>query len=186
MHFNEHYKLRDLHSFLSPSTYHWINYTEEKLVDRYLTHQAAARGTRLHALAEALIQEKVKLPDNTKTLNAYVNDAIGFRMDTEQILYYSENCFGTTDAISFRNNQLRIHDLKNGVTPAHINQLRVYAAIFCLEYNYKPSEIDIELRIYQNDEIVVDVPDPIDILFIMDRIKVSDQIIRSIKEEDLA
>ena len=114
----------------------------------------------------------------------YVNDAIGFKMTPEQVLFYSENCFGTTDAISFRNNFLRIHDLKTGVTPAHMEQLMIYAALFCLEYRIKPSEIDIELRIYQSDEIIVFNPTAEDIVPIMDRVVTSDKIISKIKQEE--
>ena len=68
------------------------------------------------------------------------------------------------------NNQLRIHDLKTGKTPVHVEQLLIYAALFCLEYKVKPSEIDIELRIYQNDDILIIEPTAEDIVPIMDRI----------------
>jgi hypothetical protein len=91
-------------------------------------------------------------------------------MDTEVVLFYSERFFGTADAISFRNNILRIHDLKTGQRPVHIEQLEIYAALFCLEYKIKPTEIKIELRIYQNDEILVHEPTAEDILAIMDKI----------------
>ena len=114
----------------------------------------------------------------------YVNDAIGFRMVPEQILYYSENCFGTADSISFRNNLLRIHDLKTGSTPVKMEQLMIYAALFCLEYRYKPSEIDIELRIYQNDDYTYFKPEADDILPIMDKIISFDKIIDRIKYEE--
>ena len=50
------------------------------------------------------------------------------KMTPEQILYYSDNCFGTADAILFRNNFLRIHDLKTGKIPAHMEQLEIYAS----------------------------------------------------------
>ena len=113
-----------------------------------------------------------------------MNDAIGFRMVPEQILYYSDNCFGTADAIIFKNNFLRIHDLKTGIIPAHMEQLRIYAALFCLEYKVKPGEIDMELRIYQNDEIIVDIPTAEDIAPIMDRIVVSDKIITKMIERE--
>ena len=86
----------------------------------------------------------------------YVNDAIGFKLRPEQILYYSPNCFGTADAIDLRGDLLRIHDLKTGKVPAHIEQLMIYAALFCLEYGIKPSDIDTELRIYQGDDILVE------------------------------
>ena len=104
----------------------------------------------------------------------YVNDAIGFRMRPEQILYYSRFCFGTADAIAFdeKNQFLRIHDLKTGEVPAHMEQLLIYAALFCLEYNKKPEELGgIELRIYQNDQITVHNPEPDEIKAIMSKIK---------------
>lgn len=185
MDFNNHYKIRGAHAFLSASNYHWINYSEDKLVDRYLTHKAAARGSRLHALADELITLGVKLPRTRQTLNAYVNDAIGYRMTTELVLFYSENAFGTADAVSFRNNRLRIHDLKTGITKANMNQLRVYTALFCLEYHVKPKDIQIELRIYQNDEVMIEEPEPIDVVYVMDRIVTFDKILKEIQEEDL-
>lgn len=185
MNFNEHYKLKGAHAFLSASSYHWLRYSEEKLIDRYMSHQEAARGSALHAYAEMAIRLKRKQPRNNQTLNRYINDAIGYRMETEQILFYSENAFGTVDAISFRDNLLRIHDLKNGVTPANMDQLRIYAAFFCLEYDEDPKEIDIELRIYQSDEIIFEVADPEEIREIMTRIKIFDKIIEQIKEDAL-
>jgi hypothetical protein len=113
----------------------------------------------------------------------YVNDAIGFKMTPEQTLYYSENCFGTADAISFKNGLLRIHDLKTGVTPANIKQLYIYAALFCLEYKIKPSEIDMELRLYQSDDFIVDNPEIDDIVPIMDKIVSFDKLIDKMKSE---
>ena len=114
----------------------------------------------------------------------YVNDAIGFHMQPEQVLYYSDNCFGTADAISFRNGLLRIHDLKTGVIPAHMEQLLVYTAIFCLEYRVKPVEIETELRIYQNDEILIHNPEVDEIVPIMDKIISSDKILNKLKAEE--
>ena len=133
MNFNNHFQLRDKHAFLGASKYHWINYDEDKLVESYNRFQAVQRGTVLHNFAAQCITLGQKLPRSQKTLNMYVNDAIGFKMTPEQVLYYSDNCFGTADAISFRNGMLRIHDLKTGVTPAHMEQLMVYAALFCLD-----------------------------------------------------
>jgi hypothetical protein len=114
----------------------------------------------------------------------FVNDAIGFKMTPEQVLYYSDNCFGTADAIVFRNNVLRIHDLKTGVMPAHIEQLMVYAALFCLEYRIRPGDIEIELRIYQSNEIVIMKPTAEDIGPIMDKIISFDKVINNIKKEE--
>ena len=115
----------------------------------------------------------------------FVNDAIGFKMNSEQILLYSENAFGTADAISFKNGVLRIHDLKTGVTPTSMHQLEVYAALFCLEYQIKPADIDIELRIYQSDDITISKPEPEQISSIMNKIVLFDKHIRRFKEEDI-
>lgn len=192
MQFTRHSELEGRHAFLSASQYSWINYTEEKLVDRFSTITAAAKGTELHNFASQAIDLGIKLPRNTKTLNSYVNDAIGFGMKTEQVLAYSENAFGTCDAIRFSRvrgsdrSLLRIHDLKTGVSPAKMDQLEVYTAFFCLEYRVRPSEIDVELRIYQNDEVVYHNPDLDKIVHIMDKIVTFDKIIKRLKEEALA
>lgn len=184
MNFNKHSTLEGQHAFLGASKYHWINYTDEKLAETYSKFLAVQRGTVLHEFAAQCIRLGQKLPKSTKTLNMYVNDAIGFRMIPEQILYYSENCFGTADSISFRRNILRIHDYKSGVIPAHMEQLQIYAALFCLEYKVKPSDINIELRLYQNDEIIIDNPDQEIIVPIMDKIITFDKIINRIKEQE--
>jgi hypothetical protein len=149
----------------------------------YISWLAARRGTELHAFAHEAIRLGIKLPRGGKSLNAYVNDAIGYRMSSEQILYYSDNCFGTADTISFRKNCLRIHDLKTGVTPTSERQLEVYAGLFCLEYRFNPFDIEIELRIYQSDEVRVYVGDPDIIHHIMDRIVVFDKRIEALKQE---
>lgn len=160
MNFNKHSNLEGKHAFLSASKYHWINYDEEKLAVAFQNFMAAQRGTELHEHAKRCIQLGTKLMKSKKTLNMFVNDAIGYRMTPEQPLYYSSNCFGTADAICFRDGVLRIHDLKTGVTPTHMEQLYIYAALFCLEYDIKPETIQIELRIYQSDDIIVEIPDP--------------------------
>lgn len=185
MHFNAHSKLAGQHAFLGASKYHWINYDEDKLSRTYLRALAAQRGTELHAFASEAIRLGIKLPGNGKTLNRYVNDAIGYRMSPEQVLYYSDNCFGTADAIAFRRNLLRVHDLKTGETPTSHHQLEVYAALFCLEYGFKPFEIDIELRIYQSDEVTVWEGDSDQITHIMDKIVTFDKIITGIRMEAL-
>lgn len=181
MNFNKHFHLEGQHAFLSASKYHWVNYDEEKLDATFAKWMATQRGTELHELAHKCISLGVKLPKTNKSLNLYVNDAIGFKMQTEQPLYFSENCFGTADAISFRKNILRIHDLKTGTTRASTMQLAVYSALFCLEYNYKPENIDIELRLYQSDEVIVYIPQPDEILYIMDKIIIFDKRIEQLK-----
>lgn len=183
MDFNEHSQIEGNHAFLSPSKYHWLNYNEDKLDQAYFAARAAQRGSELHVLAHDLIRLGVKLPDVPKTLNMYVNDGIGYRMKTEQILFYSVNCFGQVDSIGFRNNKLRVHDLKTGITPASEKQLEVYAAIFCLEYKCNPFELEFELRLYQNDDVVIFLPDPDVIIHIMEKIRSFDKRIRAIREE---
>ncbi len=181
--FNRHSNLEGQHAFLGASKFHWINYDEEKVADAYLRYLATERGTVLHEFAAECIKLGRKLKGND-TLSMYVNDAIGYKMTPEQPLYYSDNCFGTADAIMFRNNRLRIHDLKTGQIPAHMEQLKVYVALFCLEYKMKPGDIDIELRIYQNNEVLVDNPTAEDILPIIDKIITFDKVINKIQAEE--
>lgn len=185
MNFNEHSVLRDKHAFLSPSNYHWINYTDQKLDARWASARAAARGTALHDYARQAIFLGIRQARIQQTLNQYINDAIGYQMNVEQPLFYSPNCFGTADTISFKKGLLRVHDLKTGISPTSHSQLEVYVAIFCLEYSVSPFDIGMELRIYQNNEIKVHIPDPEKILFIMDKIIRYDQRIEELKEGDL-
>jgi hypothetical protein len=181
MNFNSHFDLRDKHSFLSPSNYHWLNYTPEKLESVYRNNQAKEEGVILHNFASLAISKKIKLANVKKALNMFVNDAIGFRMDSEQILYYSHNSFGTADAISFRDNILRIHDLKTGITKPSFKQLDIYAALFCLEYGVDPEQIQIEQRLYQGNGFEVNIPDPLYISDIMKLVIEFDIIIDNIK-----
>ena len=170
MFFNNHTNLEGLHAPFGASKSSWLRYSDEKIVEVYNNLQAAEMGTRLHEWAKQTIDLGIKQSRTKKTIYSYVNDAIGFNMSTEVILFYSERFFGTADAISFRNNFLRIHDLKTGKRPVHMEQLEIYAALFCLEYKVKPGDIRMELRIYQNDEILVHEPTAEDILPIMDKI----------------
>lgn len=168
--FNKHLNLEGLHAPFGASKSSWLRYDDDKAIEVYQNMQAATMGTKLHQWAKDTIDLGIKQPRSKQTLYAYVNDAIGFKMDTEVVLFYSERFFGTADAISFRNGVLRIHDLKTGSRPAHMEQLEIYAALFCLEYKIKPGEIEMELRLYQNDEILVHNPTAEDILPIMDKI----------------
>ena len=180
--FNSHSGLVGKHAFLSPSNYHWLGYDDQKLEARYYTVMSARRGSDIHALAHEAIRLGIKLSRSNQALSTYVNDAIGYRMLCEQILYFSDNCFGTADTIIFRRNKLRIHDLKTGIIHTSEKQLEVYAALFCLEYGISPFEIEIELRIYQRNEIRVFEPAPEAIMEIMDKIVYFDQQIEQIKE----
>ncbi len=181
MQFNAHSNLAGMHAFLSPSNYHWINYDDEKLENKFLVSMAARRGTELHTFAHEAIRLGIRLPTSKKTLHLYVNDAIGYRMTPEQTLFYSGNCYGTADAIAFRRNMLRIHDLKTGETTASEHQLEVYAALFCLEYRFRPHAIKTELRLYQNDEVRIYEADPDAIAHIMDRIVTFDKRINAMR-----
>jgi hypothetical protein len=180
--FNSHLGLAGKHAFLSPSTYSWLNYDDQKLEARFHAAMAARRGSDIHAFAHEAIRLGLKLSRANQALSTYVNDAIGYKMRCEQTLYYSDNCFGTADTICFRRGKLRIHDLKTGITATSVKQLEIYAALFCLEYEVSPFDIEIELRIYQRDEIRVFEPEPEAIEYIMQKIVEFDQQIESIKE----
>ena len=181
--FNKHSNLVGLHAFLGASKYHWTNYDDEKLDRTYRLAMAAKKGTDLHEFASHAIRLGIKLPRSDRTLNLYVNDAIGYRMTPEQVLFYSENSFGTADAISFRKDVLRIHDLKTGISRTSPRQLEIYAALFCLEYGVRPGEIEMEFRIYQNDEVQIFVGNPVDIVHLMDKIVAFDRRIEALKAE---
>ena len=183
MKFNNHHNLAGLHAPFSPSQSSWLRYDDEKAREVYNNKKAAELGTRLHEWAAETINLGIKQPKSKKTLSAYVNDAIGFKMDTEVVLFYSERFFGTADTICFRNNTLRIHDLKTGKREAKMEQLLIYAALFCLEYRIHPGDIKIELRIYQNDGVVYLEAEAEDIAPIMDKIIHLDKLLQKLDEE---
>lgn len=198
MKWNDHSDLKGTHAIFSPSRPGWEKYDLDTMEERYFNSYAAAIGTVLHVEAEDRIRNNLRLNGGEKNsiklalyraidipnevvdsidfdpifqnLRSYVNDAIGFRMDPEVILFNNKLCYGTSDAISFRNNFLRIHDLKTGVGPVHMEQLMKYAALFCLEYKIDPKDIQIELRIYQLNEIVAYNPTPEEIMDICDSV----------------
>ena len=161
MHFNEHYNLEGKHAFLGASRNSWLNYTNDKLEKVYFSNLKKQEGTELHAFASSAINHRIKLAKLKKALNLFVNDAIGFGMESEQVLYYSDNCFGTADAILFKDGLLRIHDLKTGDIPViHFTQLDIYAALFCLEYDVDPMKITYVERLYQGSQYTESEPDP--------------------------
>lgn len=182
--FNNHSNLRGQHAFMSPSQHAWTNYDADKFASVYRNRLAIERGERLHDLACRLIEDKIRLVNNKKTLNAYVNSAIALKMKPERVLYYSPKCFGTADAINFDGEILRVHDLKTGKNIASFRQLEVYAALFMLEYGVSPFDIPIEMRIYQNDDCRVESPDPNTIQMLSDKIVTFDQIAADIDEEN--
>ena len=187
MNFVKHLNLSGLHAPFSPSQSSWLRYDDEKALEVYANKKAAEMGARLHAWAAETIKLGIKQPRSKKTIYAYVNDAIGFKMDTEVVLFYSERFFGTADAISFRNGELRIHDLKTGKVGKiedHMEQLEIYAALFCLEYKVKPSDIFIELRVYKTDEVLVHNPEAEDILAIMNKIVHLNKLLEQVDYEE--
>lgn len=182
MRFNKHWQVEGKHAFLGASKYHWIRYDLEKMKKIWANKFASERGTRLHNLAAFCIRERVKLNNDGSTLSMYVNDAIGFKMTPELVLYYNEDCFGTADAISFRKNVLRVHDLKTGVHPGSFDQTKIYCALFCIEYGQNPYDIEMIMRIYQGEQIFEEVADPAEIRKIMDTILVFTKEIESMRE----
>ena len=60
MQWHDHYQLKEKHAFLSPSSYHWINYDEERLKMAYINNENKQTGTALHACAEFAIRNKIK------------------------------------------------------------------------------------------------------------------------------
>lgn len=184
MNFNKHYAQEGQHAPFGASKSSWLRYDDTKLVDTYINLKAKERGTILHAFAAEAINLGIRLQKSNRTLNRYVNDAIGFRMKPEVVLFYSNHFFGTADAISFRNKTLRIHDLKTGAS-GHVEQLRIYAAIFCLEYKVNPKDIDIILRLYKEDDYEEEEADSQVIAEIMEKIRKNDKILDKVDSEDM-
>lgn len=180
--FRQHRELENTHALLSASKSAWLNYDDEKLVVALRNAEAAKRGTLYHKWAHDTITLGIKQANTKQTLNMYVNDCIGFGMQTEIILVYSANAYGTADAIDFVNNTLRIFDLKTGVNKTSENQLLIYAALFCLEYRVRPLDIQYDLRIYQNDDVVYIEVDPEDVVYVMSRIQEADKVIEASRE----
>ena len=163
MNFNKHSELDGKHAILSPSKPYWLNYSQDQMVNYLRSQRAAQEGTELHEIAASLIRKGLKLRGSTQTLTAYVNDAIGYGMTPEVALKYSDTCFGHADSVDFNHGVLRIHDLKTGSGPVHMEQLEIYAALFLLEYEralgVNPLNTKVNLRIYQNDDIQEYSPD---------------------------
>lgn len=218
MEFYRHPELEGKHAILSASSWRWLKDDEEGLIKRLCSQHSTDIGTILHEVAYKYITYRIKLNKYDKknvmlelltngipgfiidsldfdamfdNLMNYVNDAIGFKMKPEVVLRYSNNFFGTADAISYSEEKriLRIHDFKSGTTPAHIEQLLIYAALFCLEYRIKPNEIErIELRIYQRNkdnipEILFHNPEADEIVSVIDTIVALDKYINKLSEE---
>lgn len=186
--FSPHRELNGKHSRLSPSGPTWLRYDDETMYRRFMTEKKKAEGTYLHDLAQRMIITKTQCRDLKKAFNMFVNDAIGFGMESEVILKYSDNAFGTADAIKFTpqgktKGHLQIHDLKTGVSKPHWDQLFVYAALFCLEYGYKPTNLTFQCRLYQGNGWTEEEPEPEYIAEIMETIKRLDIVINTARQE---
>lgn len=193
--FNEHLELEGKHAILGASQYHWLNYKPSQLRKKIRRKYAPTIGTVLHKMsAEEFLSQGRRIRRRDKNdvieylvendiprfaidinqyfdnLYHYINDSVYYGMDPEVPVSYSKYCFGTADAMSFENSLLRVHDLKTGTGPVSMKQLYIYTAIFCLEYEIDPYEIDMELRIYQKDNFLSDIPDYKDIRAIMRKI----------------
>jgi len=189
MRFHKHSALEGKHSFMAPSTPSWLRYDDDKLTRRFMEHLAAIRGTEEHDFAARAIKLRHRMADEPKTVNMYVNDCIGWRMHPEVPLFWSDFCFGTADAIGFyeKDMLLRISDLKNGKSPTTFDQLVVYAALFCLEYEFpKPWELEFELRIYQSNRIKLHIPEPDEVFHAMDRILTGTRLLEELRLEQLS
>lgn len=207
MKWNRHPELQGQHTFLSPSKYAFLRKTDDELVASYYNSFVSTVGTVTHEFAAECLRQRHSLEEGDErhlafelirkkipeeafdvgfifpTLMAYVNDSIGYGMDPEIGLMYSNLCGGTADAISFRRKKLRIHDLKTGTSPAKIDQLMGYAALFFLEYGYKPESARTELRIYQSGDIFVCEPNPDELREVMETIVHADAVLQHLKEE---
>lgn len=185
MKWNKHWELEGKHAQLSPSGYHWLGYSPEKMRTVYINMMKKEKGTKLHQLASDLINERIQLRPLKKAFNMFVNDSIGFMMSSEVLLKYSEFCFGTADAIRYdeQTKTLKVFDLKTGSSKPSFNQLNIYAALFCLEYGYKPEKMSFETRLYQKNGYEISNPTGEEIRGVMNQIKLMDDTIRELLSE---
>ena len=203
---HDHSKLVGTHAFLSASQPGWRKKDADELMDAKKNSYSQQIGTLLHAYAADCIKYREKLRKSDArgvkfdlmrrgipefaidiermfpTFMTYVNDAIGYRLSPEVVLYYSNECYGTADAIDVDGKILRIHDLKTGLKPAKMDQLMIYAGLFYLEYSVKPESVRPELRIYQSDEVLVCEPEIDEIREVMDDIVEKDRVLKSMSE----
>lgn len=214
MNFKRHSELEGKHAILSASSWRWVNDDIESLTKRICSQYLSAIGTILHDVARKHIKHRIKLNKYDKknvmlelveqgipamiidiinfdsmyeNLMLYVNDCVAFKMTPEVVLRFSNNFFGTADAIKYDEESrfLRIHDYKSGTTPAHIEQLIIYVALFCLEYAIKPTSLSgCELRIYQAPEPIVYNPTSEEISQVIERMITFDNFMNKMWEEE--
>lgn len=200
---HDHSRLVGTHAFLSASQPSWRNKNADELIEAKKNSYSQQIGTLLHVYAADCIKygEKLRKTDQRgikfdlirkgipeyaidmnriyPTFMSYVNDAVGYGLKPEMILYYSNECYGTADAIDMDGKLLRIHDLKTGVKSAKMEQLMIYAGLFYLEYGVNPGSVPAELRIYQMDEVLVYEPEIDEIREVMDDIEEKDRVLKA-------
>ena len=81
---------------------------------------------------------------------------------------------------------LRIHALRTKHEPSDMKQLLIYDALFCLKHGIKPCDIQIENRIYQNNDVLIANPTFEDIDPIIEKIKEFDRVVREVKSGKMA
>jgi len=184
MPFRDHSHLANVHATLGASNNAWTNYDLDTLETRYRAKLAAQHGTEMHEFAAQCIRHKQRLEETGQTLNTYVNDSIGYRMTPEVVLFHSMDAFGTADAITDRDEFLKISDLKTGIGETSFRQLETYAAFYCLEYKKNPAKLaGMEFRIYQNDEVKFMEGDPLVITQLMEHTKICSAHIARLRAE---
>jgi len=188
MEWNDHWRLEGRHATLSPSGYHWLNYDPDKMRRVTWNNYSKEDGTKMHELASNMILYSIMPENNENALNQFVIDALTMfdeSMSSEVLLYYSDECFGTADAIYYdeETKHLQVHDLKTGVSKPSFKQLWIYCALFCLEYDKKPEDLTFECRLYQLGAMDIDSPDPKDIRAIMNQIVSMSNVIEGVRIE---
>lgn len=172
------------HAIMSPSQNAWLNYDEAKLYKLFHQKNIKALGSRLHEFVKEAISLKRRLAGND-SISCFTNDCIKHNMVPEYFIFYSENAFGTADAIYYSKTEgvLKIFDLKTGMNKASFKQLELYACYFLLSMDIKPI-IKIILRIYQFNEIFEFQPKQKDLEDLMNRIVWIDNLLNSFKLEE--
>ena len=119
--FNKHSELEGKHAILSPSKHYWMNYDDEALIKNYISSFATEIGTLVHEYAADRIRFRMPLDsENEEAKNSllifllengipfrvidldrifynlvpYINDAIGYKMDSEVKLNIQTSVLG--------------------------------------------------------------------------------------------
>ena len=160
--FNKHSELEGRHAILSPSKHYWLNYDDEGLMRNYISSFATDIGTLVHEYASDRIKYRLPIDiENEEAKNGLLmhllKNGIPFRVIDLDRLFYNLVPY-VNDAIGYR--------------MASMDQLLCYAGLFFLEYkrDYRPQTMKVELRIYQNQEVLVNQPSSEEVKAVMDKI----------------